>query len=123
MKKTFKWTRIALTLGIVAIIALSAYAFTNNNVVPGSYAGDGSQTISGYTVSNIAYSLNNATPTNLDAVSFTLDAAAGTVKIKVVGGGSWYSCSNTGGNNWSCDTTSPQATVQAANNLEALAVQ
>src|ERR1051325_9960049 len=78
MKKTFKWTRIALTLGIIAIIAVSAYAFTNSNTVPGSYAGDGSQTISGYNVSNIAYSLNNTTPTNLDAVAFTLDAAAGT---------------------------------------------
>jgi hypothetical protein len=76
--------------------------------------------ISGYTVSNVAYTLG-ATPTNLAAVTFTLDKAAGTVKAQVQSGGSWYSCSNTSGNNWSCDTTSPQATVQPADQLTVVA--
>jgi hypothetical protein len=96
------------------------YAFTASNTVPGSSAGAGSGAITGYTVSNVAYTLGTV-PTNMDAVTFTLDKAAGTVKAQVQTGGSWYSCSNTSGNNWSCDTTSPQATVQPADQLTVVA--
>ena len=101
-------------------VAAGAYAFTASNTVPGSDAGAGSGTISGYTVSNVAYTLG-AVPTNMDAVTFTLDKAAGTVKAQVQSGGSWYACSNTSGNDWSCDTTSPQATVQPADQLTVVA--
>jgi hypothetical protein len=59
----------------------------------------------------------------MDAVTFTLDKAAGTVKAQVQTGGSWYTCSNTSGNNWSCATTSPQATVQPADQLTVVATQ
>jgi hypothetical protein len=123
MKKTFRRTRILLTLLIIGIIAGAAYAFTASNTVPATYAGDGNQAISGYTVSAVTYGLNGVTPTNIDTVGFTLDQSATTVKAKLVGGGSWYSCSNTSGNVWSCATTSPQATVTPANNLDVLAVQ
>jgi hypothetical protein len=101
-------------------IAVAVYAFTASNTVPATSAGSGSGAISGYTVSSVAYTLG-ATPTNLAAVTFTLDKAAGTVKAQVQSGGSWYSCSNTSGNNWSCDTTSPQATVQPADQLTVVA--
>jgi hypothetical protein len=104
-------------------VAAGAYAFTASNTVPGSSAGAGSGAISGYTVSSIAYTLGS-TPTNLASVAFTLDKAAGTVKAQVQTGGSWYSCTNGGsGNNWSCDTTSPQATVQPADQLTVVATQ
>jgi hypothetical protein len=102
-------------------VAAGAYAFTASNTVPGSNAGSGAGTISGYTVSNIAYTLNTGNPTQMDAVSFTLDNAAGTVKAQVVSSGSWYSCTNTSGNNWTCDTTSPQATVAPADQLSVVA--
>lgn len=101
-------------------VAVGAYAFTASNTVPGSSAGAGSGAISGYTVSNVAYTLGTV-PTNMDAVTFTLDRAAGTVKAQVQSGGSWYTCSNTSGNDWSCDTTSPQATVQPADQLTVVA--
>ena len=103
-------------------VAVGAYAFTASNTVPGSSAGAGSGAISGYTVSNVAYTLGTV-PTNMDAVTFTLDRAAGTVKAQVQSGGSWYTCSNTSGNDWSCDTTSPQATVQPADQLTVVATQ
>jgi len=104
-------------------VAAGAYAFTASNTVPGSSAGAGSGAISGYTVSNIAYTLGS-TPTDLASVAFTLDKTAGTVKAQVQTGGSWYSCTNGGsGNNWSCDTTSPQATVQPADQLTVVATQ
>ena len=101
-------------------VAVGAYAFTASNTVPGSSAGAGSGTISGYTVSNVAYTLGTV-PTNMDAVTFTLDRAAGTVKAQVQTGGSWYSCTNTANNDWSCATTSPQATVQPADQLTVVA--
>ena len=117
-----KFRYVAALLAAVCVAA-GAYAFTASNTVPASSAGSGSQTISGYSVSNVAYTLNSTTPTNMDAVSFTLDKAAGTVKAQVVNGGTWYDCTNGGsGNNWTCDTTvGTQATVAPANQLSVVA--
>jgi hypothetical protein len=114
-----KFRYIAALIAAICVAA-GAYAFTASNTVPGSSAGAGSGAITGYTVSNVAYTLG-AVPTNLDAVTFTLDKAAGTVKAQVQTGGSWYSCTNSSGNDWSCDTTSPQATVQPADQLTVVA--
>lgn len=112
---------------IVAILALSigagVYAYAATNTVPGSTAGSGSGTISGYTVSSIAYTLNATTPTNLDAVAFTISpAAATTVKVQLASGGSWYSCTNTAGS-VTCTTTSPQATAVGATQLTVVAAE
>jgi hypothetical protein len=123
MKRTFTFSRILVVLIAVGIISGAAYAFTASNTVPTTYAGDGSQTISGYTVSSVTYTLNSTTPSNVDAVGFALDHAATTVKVRVVSGGSWYSCTNPSGNNWTCTTTSPQATAAGVNNLQVVAVQ
>jgi hypothetical protein len=112
--------RFVLAAVAAVMIAAGTYAFTASNTVPGTNAGSGSGAITGYTVSNIAYTLNSD-PTKIDAVTFTLNAAAGTVKAQLVSAGSWYSCTNTTGNDWSCDTTSPQGTVAAANNLSVVA--
>ena len=107
---------------LAGILGSAAYAFTASNTVPATSAGNGSQAISGYVASSVNYNLNGTTPTNIDSVSFALDAAATTVKAKLTAAGSWYSCTNSSGNNWSCATTSPQATVAAADNLTVLAV-
>ena len=115
--------RIAIVAVLVAVFASAAYAFTAANVVPGSSAGDGSGAISGYTVSNVAYTLNGTNPQNLDQVAFTIaPAAAATVKIKLAAAGSWYTCANAAGS-VTCNTTSPQATVSAATQLTVVAVQ
>lgn len=110
-----------LLISLVAFVfAGVATAFAAANTVPDTRAGDGSGTISGYTVTNVQYHLNSSNPASIDSVSFTLDAAAGTVQIKLVSSGStWYSCSNTGGNNWSCTTTG--ATVLSADQLRVIA--
>lgn len=104
-------------------VAAGAYAFTASNTVPGTTAGSGSGAITGYNVSAIAYTLNSTTPTNMDAVSFTLDKAAGTVKAQVQSTGPWYACTNGGaGNNWTCNTTvGTQATVQPSDQLTVVA--
>lgn len=123
MRKTFRFSRILVVVIAVGIVSGAAYAFTASNTVPNTYAGDGNQTISGYNVTGVTYTLNGTTPTNVDAVSFTLDHTATTVKAQLVSGGSWYACTNPSGNNWTCATTSPQATASGVNNLDVLAVQ
>lgn len=114
--------RYILVALLAVIVAAGAYAFTASNTVPGTNAGSGSGTISGYSVSNVAYTLDPTTPTNLNAVTFDLDKSAGSVKAQVdSSSGDWYSCTNTTGTTWSCDTTSPQATVQPADQLTVVA--
>lgn len=104
---------------------VTAFAASNTFTGAAPNAGEGSTGISGYQVSAVHYTLNGTTPSNIDAVTFTLDAAATTVKIKLVSTGStYYSCTNTSGNNWSCDTTAgTQATVSPANQLTVIATQ
>lgn len=112
-----------LTAAAVLVIA-ATQAFTASNTVPGTKAGDGLGTITGYVVSSVAYTLNATDPTKIDAVSFTLDAApaaGATIKAKLVSAGStWYSCSATG-TSVTCNTTSPQATVSSADELRVVA--
>lgn len=116
-------SRTFLVALIAVAIGAGVYAYAATNTVPGSTAGAGSGTISGYTVSNIAYTLNSTTPTNLDQVAFTISpAAASTVKVQLAAGGSWYSCTNTTGS-VTCTTTSPQATAAAATQLTVVAAQ
>jgi hypothetical protein len=108
-------------VGAVAVVGYSAYAFTASNTVESSAAGDGSATVSGYDVTDIAYTLNGTTYSNIDQVSFTIDPVdAGTTKAKL--DGNWYDCVNTAGA-VTCDTTSPQLTVTPLDSLEALVVQ
>jgi hypothetical protein len=114
---------VLAALVVASVIGTAAYAITATNTVPASTAGAGSGAISGYTVSAIVYTLNATTPTNLDAVAFTIaPTAAGTVKIQLAAAGAWYTCANVAGS-VTCNTTSPQATVAAATNLTVVAVQ
>ena len=100
---------------------MGGYAYTASNTVPDASLGQGANTISGYSISSISYNQNASNPANIDSVTFTIaPAAAGTVKIQLVSGGSWYSCTNTSGS-VSCATTSPQATANAANSLNVVA--
>jgi hypothetical protein len=120
MSNTFKIMLIAL---VVIVIAATAYAFAAANTVPATNAGSGSGTISGYTISNVSYTLNTTDPTLLDAVSFTTNAAAAKVKIQVdTVSGTWYTCSSTDTLNWTCDTTvGTQATVAGMDKLTVVA--
>jgi hypothetical protein len=113
--------RFLLVLLVVLMAMIGTYAFTASNTVPATQAGAGSGAITGYTISNVAYTLNSD-PTKIDAVDFAISpASAGTVKIQLVSGGAWYSCTNSSGS-VSCDTTvGTQATVAPANNLTVVA--
>jgi hypothetical protein len=115
--------RLALAAILAGIVASSAYAFTASNTVPASSSGSGSGAITGYTATNVSYTLNSSNPQNIDAVTFTISpTTTSTVKIQLASGGSWYSCTNSSGS-VSCATTSPQATAAAATQLTVVATQ
>lgn len=107
-------------MALVATTAvLASYGLTAANTVPASKAGDGTGTISGYTVSGIDYTLLSSDPAKIDKVDFTLDTAPGagsTLKAKI--GGSWYDCTNTG-TAATCDfAAGSEPTVSAATSLQ-----
>jgi len=119
----FRSSKMFVVVLMVLVFATAAFAFAATNTVPGTSAGEGAGVVSGYTVTNVQYNLNAITASNIDTVTFTLNAAATTVKVRLVTTGSYYTCSNTSGNNWSCGTTSPQVTVTAANELRVIATE
>lgn len=116
--------RLVPTAAAALIFSAGAFALTASNTVPSTTAGEGSQAISGYTVSNVSYGLDTANPVNLNSVSFTLTpSSASVVKVRLFSGGSWYSCSQGLTGTWTCATTSPQATVAQVTSLEVVATQ
>ncbi len=108
-------------IGLVAFaLATVTYAYAASNTVPGGRAGDGSGTISGYTISGVTYTLDSNNPVNITQVQLTLDAGATTVKVRLVSGGTLFSCGG-GPTTWTCAISG--VTVSAANALEVVAAQ
>lgn len=113
--------RLVGALAVAVALGTGAYAFTATNTVPTSSAGSGSGTISGYTVSNVAYTLNATTPSNIDSMTFTLSANATTAKAKIVSASTTYTdCTIAGGVNVTCDF-SPDIAVTSADQLSVIA--
>jgi hypothetical protein len=114
-------SRLLGALVVAGALATGAYAFTATNTVPDSTAGAGDGTISGYTVSAIAYQLNATTPTDVDSVTFTLNANATTAKAKIVSGSTTYTaCTIAGGVNVTCNF-SPDIAITTADQLSVIA--
>jgi hypothetical protein len=111
--------RTVLVIAAAAALALATYAFTASNTVPNTKAGQGEGSITGYVVSSVAYTLA-ANPSNIDSVSFTLDAPATTVRARVVSGAAYTDCNVAGGVNVTCNF-SPDPTVLAADELSVIA--
>ncbi|HEX4820657.1 MAG TPA: hypothetical protein VFV00_10660 [Acidimicrobiales bacterium] len=124
-KQKFSRSRMLISGALVAgVMAVGGYAFTASNTVPNTKAGDGSGTISGYTVSSVHYGLNATNPATLDSVSFNLDstpASGSHVNAKI--DGTWYSCTVPTGtpNTSTCDTTADHPAVSTAASLEVVA--
>lgn len=94
-----------LVVFIAAIVASTGYAFAASNTVPPAAGGDGASSVSGYVISDVSYSLDASDPARLDTVSFTLNAAARTVRVKLTEAGStWYDCAALSNDQWSCNT-------------------
>lgn len=118
----FRSSKLFFIVLVVLIFATAAFSFAASNSMPAStYAGEGASVTSGYTVSAVVYNLNTTTPTNIDSVTFSLNAAASNVKVRLVTTGSYFSCTNTAGFNWNCTTTG--TTVAAADEFRVVASQ
>ena len=114
-------TRRIAGIALLSIVALSAFGFAAANTVPASQAGDGNGAVSGYTISNVHYTLNAANPRNIDKVTFKLNVApiaGSTMEVKLVAAGTvWYACTNVTVT-LTCDTTvGTQATVLGSDDL------
>ena len=111
--------RLLCLLAVPALVAVSTYAFAASNTVPTSAAGEGASSISGYTISNIDYTLNSINPANVDQVEFDLNAAppaTAEVKVKLVASSTtWYGCTISSSTHATCLTSG--ATVSAADQL------
>src|SRR5712692_10048361 len=85
-------------VGLVLGLSASIYAWTANNTANASRAGDGSATISRYTIASIVYTLNSTSPQDLNSVTITLTTtptAGSKLKLGLAGssgGTTWYSC-------------------------------
>lgn len=85
--------KLAAAAVLVAGFLTVGYGLTAANTVPVSRAGDGTGSVSGYTVSAIDYTLLASDPTKLDKLTFTLDnspGASGEVKTRI--SGAWLTC-------------------------------
>ena len=113
MKKSHRLSGIIL---IALILTVATFAFAAANTMPTTTsAGDGERAISGYTVSNVKYNLDATNPANISTVTFTIaPAAASTVKIQLVSGGTWFDCTNTAGA-VSCSVSGSVTALNAAN--------
>lgn len=128
-------------VGAVVLLAAlgggAASAFTATNTAQVSYAGSGGNTISGYNVSNIHYTLAQSVSmpdtAKIVGVSFSLNEQASTVGYVFYdgataiggggGGGTGGSCVETAGTyNWTCtDGSAPE--VQDVTYLDVIAAQ
>ncbi len=114
---------IILALGVIA------YGYAAANIVPESGAGDGSGTVSGYTVSNVDYTLLTSDPSKVASVAFDVAATSGAgdpneVQITVDSGTTWISCTGPETNTWTCAfTASSEPSVSAIELLQVVAAE
>jgi len=106
MFRNFKVLLIAL---LAIVVAGGVYGFAAANTVPDTAAGYKASTVSGYTITNIAYDLDATDPTLVDAITFLAAPSTGTlvaavVKLQTATGGAWTNCSLVAG-------TAPSMTV------------
>jgi hypothetical protein len=121
-----------LIIGVIVVLSTFGFAFAASITMPATdtNAGYGSKVVSGYTLSNITYTLNVANPGLIDTVKFNLDFAGGggvsdtstAVRARLYGGGTWLTCGGTGGNIWTCPSAGVTgATVTQTTQLEVAA--
>lgn len=97
----------SIVLLIVALVfASTAYALAaSNTLADAGKAGDGSNSVSGYTVTGVTYNLDAVDPSLIASVEFDLDAAASSVAASLTDASSnetfASACSNSG-NHWTC---------------------
>ena len=78
---------------LALILAASVYGFANTNTVEATSAGDGAALISGYDIVSVSYSIfADSDPSDIDAVSFDLQASVASVWVSLDNGSNWTDC-------------------------------
>lgn len=99
-------------IGALGVVAATTLGFAATNTFTSSYAGDGTGTISGYSVSNIHYTLDT-NPANVTSISFnTVPVMTGTStrRISLDNGANWLPAGN-------CTGTAPVVCTVSASVL------
>lgn len=125
MVKRILHPRTILILLVVFVMSSIAYGFAAANVVPESGAGDGEGVVSGYTITNIKYDLDDTNPREIDAVQFAINpttSAPNATNVKITFDGSnWTNCDTDSVPLIVC-TMSAIVTVESVDNLRVVAV-
>ncbi len=111
------------TLAVAGMLGSASYAMTASNTFASAtnQSGQGAQSITGFDVSNVTFTLDALNPENYSAVDFDLDGAASDVRAKVRTAATSYStCSNPSGTHWTCPITD---SVASSDQLTVIAVQ
>lgn len=78
---------------LVLILAASVYGFANTNTVEATSAGDGVAAISGYDIVSVNYSIfGDSDPSDIDAITFDLQATVASVWVSLDNGANWTDC-------------------------------
>lgn len=130
--------RMAVPVGAAIILGSSGFAFMASNtfVHSASFAGEGSQTISGYTVDNVHYMtgkyVDSVPGYEITGVQFTLNAAASPDNVYVTvydakGGHAYDGCNVSPAGLWTCENAYNNLTnlaqVDSANSVTVVAAQ
>ncbi|HUG16850.1 MAG TPA: hypothetical protein VMM78_17720 [Thermomicrobiales bacterium] len=111
----------------VLILGSAGYVFASSNTAGPSSGGDGSGAISGYSIANVSYTLNAASPNLLDSVSFNITGASApaTVMVRLVTASStWHACAAAPvAPRFTCDTTDPRIAVAEIDELRVVSAQ
>jgi hypothetical protein len=98
--------RLVLVALLAFVLGTTGFAYaagiTFNGASNAGAAGEGAGTISGYSVTNIKYTLNTDDPSKITGVQFSLTPnTATTAQAKITGMASWATCTLASGT-WSC---------------------
>jgi hypothetical protein len=118
--------RTIAAVAVALILATAGYAFAAANTVNVSSAGDGTNTISGYTISSQTYDLDNTDPSMVDTATFTVtplaaNPAPALVKVQFSGAGTWYTATNPSGTTWSVDLSAASVSVTSLSSMRVIA--
>lgn len=100
--------RTMIILIVALVFASTAFALAaSNTMADAGKAGDGSNTVSGYTVTGVTYNLDVTDPSLIASVEFDLDTAASSVAASLTDASStetFASACNDGGSgtHWTC---------------------
>lgn len=111
---------------ILSVFAVTAFAASNTGLVERG-AGGGVGTVSGYSISNVVWTLDGDAPNAVNSVAFSVSpsggaAAAAEVYVTIDGGSTWVACGG-GPPNWSCNLGGVAASTIEGGTLRIVTVE